>query len=77
MSKQKNSAAALLRSTATIVPQLMLRSDASAVEEDPVISGPDLQRLLDISATTLWRWWHDKSTEFPPPKRIRGRLYLS
>ena len=40
------------------------------------ISGPKLRVALDISAPTLWRWRHDKDSEFPKAKSINGRLYF-
>jgi predicted DNA-binding transcriptional regulator AlpA len=40
------------------------------------IPGPKLRAKLGISAVTLWRWRHDKSSGFPAPKVINGRLYF-
>jgi predicted DNA-binding transcriptional regulator AlpA len=40
------------------------------------IPGPKLRAKLGISAVTLWRWRHDKTSSFPAPKVIKGRLYF-
>jgi predicted DNA-binding transcriptional regulator AlpA len=40
------------------------------------IPGPKLRAKLGISAVTLWRWRHDKTSGFPTPKVIKGRLYF-
>ena len=40
------------------------------------IPGPKLRAKLGISAVTLWRWRHDKRSNFPSPKVINGRLYF-
>jgi len=40
------------------------------------VSEPKLRKLLDVSAVTLWRWRHDKTSGFPAAKVIKGRLYF-
>jgi hypothetical protein len=49
---------------------------ASDPAERQWVTGPTLQKALDISAVTLWRWRHNKSVGFPPAKRINNRLYF-
>jgi hypothetical protein len=41
-----------------------------------LVSGPNLRRMLDISAVTLWRWRHDVNAGFPRARLINGRLYF-
>jgi predicted DNA-binding transcriptional regulator AlpA len=41
-----------------------------------LVSGPNLRRMLDISAVTLWRWRHEVKAGFPRAKLINGRLYF-
>ena len=39
------------------------------------VTGPNLRRMFNISAPTLWRW--RKAGGFPVPKIINGRLYFA
>ena len=41
-----------------------------------LITGPKLREKLGISAVTLWRWRHDETSGFPPPKIIKRRMYF-
>jgi predicted DNA-binding transcriptional regulator AlpA len=45
-------------------------------EANDFIPAPKLRARLGISAVTLWRWRHDKQSNFPAPKVINGRLYF-
>jgi hypothetical protein len=44
---------------------------------EAMVPGPQLRRILGVSAVTLWRWRHDKDMHFPSAKCIQDRLYFS
>jgi predicted DNA-binding transcriptional regulator AlpA len=41
-----------------------------------LIPKPALARELGVSSRTVSRWMEDQDLNFPPPIRLRGRLYF-
>ncbi|MEH2573483.1 hypothetical protein [Bradyrhizobium sp. AZCC 1708] len=48
---------------------------AKDIEDDPLVSGPKVDRELDITSMTRWRWERDPDLSFPKPIKIRDRNY--
>jgi predicted DNA-binding transcriptional regulator AlpA len=61
---------------ASVARPVMAISPSARLNETSLVPGPKLRAMLGISAVTLWRWRHDKSSAFPAAKQINGRLYF-
>ena len=46
-------------------------------ESDEFVPDPVVWREFGVTSMTLWRWTRDKELGFPPPIRIRNRLFRS
>jgi predicted DNA-binding transcriptional regulator AlpA len=72
MSRQKRSVEKTIKTTLK-----MAFPSVGVLSLDAFIPGPRVRQQLGISAVTLWRWRQDNQINFPPGKRIKGRLYFS
>lgn len=54
-----------------------LRDEEMIAQNSDLIPKPALARELGVSSRTVSRWMADPALAFPPPIRLRNRLYFA